>query len=126
MCTICRRSIEDGVNELLRNPRDGAILTDLLKKMNNGLFQEEYMETLVGSSFRQGRWTVYDAWVMGQLHVHYFTGGLRTRFVRFTKQGITPFPDKEKAKNNEALSWLEKPFKGTFEGGLGPGDGMLE
>jgi len=68
MCMTCRRSIEDGVNEQIRDPRAAAILTDLLEKMNNGLFQEEYMETLVGRSFRKGRWTVYDAWVMGQLH----------------------------------------------------------
>jgi hypothetical protein len=122
----CRQSIEDGVNEKLQDRGAASVLTNLLALMNGGKISAHYLETLVGKSFHQSRYNIYDAWVFGQLHVRYFTGGLRTRFVCFRKADVTPFPDKEKAKNNEALSWLEKPFKGTFDGGLSPGDGMLE
>ena len=110
------------VGEAGRHP----CIKSVLEMINTGVIPASHAETLIGKSFRQNRYTIYDAWVFAQLHVRYFTGHLLTRFVRFTKDGVTPFPDREKAKNNEALSYLEAPFKGIFVGGNMPGDGAIE
>ena len=126
MCQTCRQYIEERVNKKLCDPVTAKILTDVLAAMNGGEFSPEYCETLVGKGFRRSGYDIYDAHVLAQLHVRYFTGGLLSRFVCFTRDGITPFRDAEKVKNNEALAWLEKPFRARFEGGLGPGDGCLE
>lgn len=126
MCQSCRRFIEDGVNEELEDREVVRTLKGVLEMINTGMIPATHAETLIGKSFRQNRYTIYDAWVFAQLHVRYFTGHLLTQFVPFKKDGVTPFPDKEKAKNNEALSWLVEPFKGNFTGGNMPGDGAID
>jgi hypothetical protein len=127
MCQACRRFIEDGVNEeVLDKPEAVRVLKGVLEMINTGLISASHAETLIGKGFRQNRYTIYDAWVFAQLHVRYFTGFLLTQFVPFTKRGVTPFPDKEIAKNNEALSWLPKPFRAEFSGGNMPGDGYID
>jgi hypothetical protein len=114
------------VDDELQDPVSASVLANVCKMMNQKVFPENHVEVLVGRSFRQNRFTIYDAWVMSRLHFRYFTGGLLSKFVQFQKAGVVPHKDKERDKNNESLSWLQKPFTGEFIGGTGIGDGYLE
>jgi hypothetical protein len=54
----CRQFIEEGVNEKLHDPLTAKVLTDLLSMIHSRGISEQYVETLVGKSFRSNRYTI--------------------------------------------------------------------
>lgn len=105
---------------MLKDPGWAYWLYSCAKKMNDGDFEQWYIDAIVFRNDRRTRYDVVDAYWFIQMHVRLCQEKILFARVDLGKE---PAKDDDKRWNNDVLSQAPVPFGGRFKGLAGGNDG---
>ena len=122
MGTTIDQSLEKVVNEKLQEPLGAQVYASILKKLNDGFFDHEWVDAIF-QKWERYPITIYDAYAFGNVWTWI---GLGQIYMAQINIEYIPVADRQIEEMNQILQSLWYPFSGTFWGGTQDEDGIIE
>jgi hypothetical protein len=109
------------VNDLMDSDTDAfSVINDIYLKLVRGFYDENIVDAIFQKS--RGNIDIYDAYSFAKVWAMLQSGDC---FLVPIQVADTPYPDKEKEKNQKVFKTLPPPFGAEFVGGWGYSDGSF-